>query len=83
MEGEKREMVELYKVRIHYKYKKKGMDAEDAEKIMNIISKHKDAFIDIMMLEELELGGAEENPFMNALVTFIAFILFGLVPSKY
>jgi len=53
----------------------------DAEKIITIISKHKDAFIDIMMLEELELGGAEENPFMNALVTFIAFILFGLVPS--
>lgn len=48
---------------------------------MNIISRHKDAFIDIMMLEELELGGAEENPLMNALVTFIAFILFGLVPS--
>lgn len=49
---------------------------------MNIISRHKDAFIDIMMLEELELGGAEENPFMNALVTFLAFILFGLVPSN-
>ncbi|CAD8163550.1 unnamed protein product [Paramecium pentaurelia] len=72
LEGEKKEMVELYK--------KKGMEQEDAEKIMNIISRHKDAFIDIMMLEELELGGAEENPLMNALVTFIAFILFGLVP---
>lgn len=57
------------------------MNEEDAEKIMNIISKHKDAFVDIMMLEELELGGAEENPVKNAIVTFVAFVLFGLVPS--
>lgn len=35
-----------------------------------------------MMIEELELGGAEESPFKNALVTFIAFVLFGLVPCN-
>ena len=46
------------------------------------MSKHKEAFIDIMMLEELEIGGTEENALMNAIVTFVAFTLFGLVPCK-
>lgn len=46
------------------------------------MSKYKEAWINIMMIEELELGGTEENPIKNALVTFISFILFGLVPSN-
>lgn len=59
------------------------MDPEDAKKIINTISKYKDAWVSIMMVEELELGGAEENPFKNALVTFVAFVLFGLVPCNF
>lgn len=58
------------------------MDPKDAQIIINTISKYKEAFVSIMMIEELELGGAEESPLKNALVTFVAFILFGLVPSK-
>jgi len=46
------------------------------------MSKYKEAWVNIMMIEELELGGSEENPIKNALVTFVAFILFGLVPSN-
>lgn len=67
-------MVELYKT--------KGMDTKDAKLIIDVMSKYKEAWVNIMMIEELELGGSEENPIKNALVTFVSFILFGLVPSK-
>ena len=67
-------MIELYKT--------KGLDSGDAETITKILAKYKDAWLDIMMLEELELGGEEESPIKNALVTFFAFELFGLVPCK-
>ena len=35
------------------------------------------------MVEELGLGSVDENPVKNALVTFAAFVLFGIVPSIY
>ena len=68
-------MIELYKT--------KGLDPTDAETITKILAKYKDAWLDIMMLEELELGGDEESPIKNALVTFFAFELFGLVPCNF
>ena len=34
-------------------YQKKGISKEDASQVIEILSKHKDAFIDIMMIEEL------------------------------
>ena len=64
-------------------YKSKGLDSADAEIITKILSKYKDAWLDIMMLEELELGGDEESPIKNALVTFLSFELFGLVPCNF
>merc|ERR1711998_552745 len=44
-EGEKKEMVELYE--------SKGISHEDAETVVNILSKDKNTFVDIMMVEEL------------------------------
>ena len=35
-----------------------------------------------MMAEELGLMGGDENPKTNALVTFLSFVLFGVVPCK-
>lgn len=71
-EEEKIEMIELYE--------KKGISREDATKVVEIFSKSKKAWVDIMMVEELGLMPSEENPMNNALVTFVAFALFGLVP---
>lgn len=63
-------------------YQKKGMSAEDSKLITNILSKkeNSDAWVDIMMIEELGIIVEEENPLWNALVTFIAFSCFGLMP---
>jgi len=46
------------------------------------MSKYKDAFIDIMMAEELGLSTGDENPAKNAAITFISFMLFGFLPCK-
>jgi len=71
-EGEKREMVELYK--------EKGVSGPDAIAVVDILSKHEKAWVDIMMVEELGLVENRESPIKNALVTFASFIFFGSIP---
>jgi VIT1/CCC1 family predicted Fe2+/Mn2+ transporter len=71
-EGEKQELVEIYM--------DKGLPKKDAEKIVQTVSKHEKAWIDIMMVEELGIVESDESPLKNAVVTFFSFAAFGLVP---
>ena len=73
-EGEKQEMVELYVAR--------GMTQADAESVIEVMSKYKNFFLDVMMVEELGLmpPDNDDSPMKNGLVTFAAFVLFGFVP---
>ncbi len=71
-EGEKKEMVEFYT--------NKGFTVEDSKKLVTIISKNKEAMVDIMMVEELGILETNESPLRNAIVTFTSFIIFGFVP---
>ncbi|KDO25655.1 hypothetical protein SPRG_08954 [Saprolegnia parasitica CBS 223.65] len=73
-EGEKAEMVELYE--------RKGISSKDAKLVVDTLSKYKEAFVDIMMVEELHLMPVDEDddPLMGGLVTFGSFVLFGSVP---
>jgi VIT1/CCC1 family predicted Fe2+/Mn2+ transporter len=71
-EGEKKEMVEIYMA--------KGMSKPDAEKMVNTMAKYKGAWVDIMMLEELGIVESKESPLKNAIVTFLSFCIFGLIP---
>jgi VIT1/CCC1 family predicted Fe2+/Mn2+ transporter len=71
-EGEKKEMVELYNA--------KGLSPREAETITDILSKKKDAWVSIMMVEELGILESDESPLRNALVTFVSFAVFGFVP---
>lgn len=52
-EGEIQEMIDIYT--------RRGMDRGDATKVIEIMSKYKDFFVDIMMAEELALQVPEEN----------------------
>jgi len=52
-EGEIDEMVELYE--------NKGISTEDAKLVVNTLAKYKEAFIDIMMVEELNLMPIDED----------------------
>jgi len=71
-EGEKRELIEIYV--------NKGVPLNDAKSIANIISKHKKAWVDIMMVDELGILDSNESPLKNAIVTFFSFCLFGFIP---
>jgi VIT1/CCC1 family predicted Fe2+/Mn2+ transporter len=71
-EGEKLEMYEIYR--------EKGMEAEDAKAICEILARNPEAWVSVMMAEELGLIPSDDNPFKNALVTFFSFALFGIVP---
>lgn len=71
-EGEKQELIEIY---TH-----KGLDKNDAKAVVDILSKNKKAWIEVMMVEELGIIEDEESPIKNALVTFFSFSLFGFVP---
>ena len=74
-EGEIKEMVDLY-------VNTKGMDKEDAELICKTYAKYPDAFVDLMMKEELELQvpGEDDNPWLDGFVTFSSFVFFGAFP---
>lgn len=71
-EGEKQELREVYV--------QKGYSEEDAEKLVDIIAKNKEGWVDIMMKEELGVIEEQEEPYKNALVTFLSFCFFGFLP---
>jgi DNA damage-binding protein 1 len=73
-EGEIEEMVDLYC--------QKGCEREDAQLIVETMSKYKEFFINVMMAEELELQvpDPDENPWIDGGVTFLSFVFFGTIP---
>lgn len=71
-EGEKEEMIEIYM--------EKGISETDANAMVNIISKYKEAWIDIMMVEELGIIEDKESPLKNSIATFLSFAIFGFIP---
>ena len=71
-EGEKQELEELYV--------DKGMSEKDAKTVVEIIAKNKDAWVDIMMVEELGIIESDESPLKNAIATFSSFSVFGFIP---
>jgi len=74
-EGEKKEMIDIYKD----KYK---MSEEDANELIEIFARYPEAFLDLMMVEELELlpPDSDPHPMLNGLVTFTSFTVCGVIP---
>lgn len=74
LEGEKNEMIEIYK--------KKGLTEDDAVQIIDVMAKYKDVFVDAMLVDELGIQPPDvsEKPWKNGIVTFISFCIFGSVP---
>lgn len=74
LEGEKQEMVEIYQ--------NKGLTKEDAETVINVISRYKDVFVDAMLVDELGIQPPDltSAPWKDGVVTFIAFCVFGFIP---
>lgn len=71
-EGEKRELVELYVA--------KGLPEPEARSVVDVIARQRQAWADVMMVEELGILQNDESPVANAVATFLSFCVFGFVP---
>lgn len=62
-------------------YEKKGFKGEDLARAVKIITTNKEVWVDTMMKEELGIITDDKNdPRKHGLVTFLAFVLAGLIP---
>lgn len=61
-------------------YRSKGFEGGLLEQVVNVITADKDRWVDTMMKEELGMSESSKSPFLIGLVTYISFILIGLIP---
>eukprot|EP00750_Incisomonas_marina_P016411 INCI19109.1.p1 GENE.INCI19109.1~~INCI19109.1.p1 ORF type:complete len:280 (-),score=47.31 INCI19109.1:158-997(-) len=73
-EGEKAEMYAIFE--------EKGLSKEDSKQIIDIMAKYPEFFVDAMMHYELEVEvpGEDDNPWIDGGITFLSFVIFGVVP---
>jgi VIT1/CCC1 family predicted Fe2+/Mn2+ transporter len=71
-EGEREEVEEIYR--------KKGFKGELLNQVVDTITADKDRWVDVMMKDELMMSEETKSPIMMGFVTYISFILIGLIP---
>jgi len=71
---------ELERQEIRDIYAAKGFEGELLEQVVAVITADKDRWVDVMMKEELEIIPDSKSPFKIGLVTYVSFILIGLIP---
>jgi len=65
-------------------YRNKGFHGELLEQVVDVITADKDRWVSVMMKEELEMIEEERSPVYIGLVTYISFLVIGIVPlSSY
>lgn len=61
-------------------FKEKGFKGRLLEQATNVICADKDRWVEMMMTEELGMIKEQRSPFKIGLVTFISFLILGLIP---
>lgn len=61
-------------------YRKKGFEEPLLSQVVEVITRDKDRWVDVMMKDELGLAKESKTPRMVAAVTFASFITVGLIP---
>jgi len=76
-EGEIQEMIDIYMNR-------GNMTQEDATSVITTVAKYKDFFVDLMMVQELQLLVPESDhikeSFIEGIIMFCSFAFFGIMP---
>ena len=71
-DGEKEEVRQIYA--------KKGFEGELLEKVVEVITKDRNRWIDTMIMEEFGMQLTGKHPLRSALITFLAFVFIGFFP---
>lgn len=71
-EGEKAEIAQIFR--------NKGLEGDSLKDVVEAITSNKDVWINTMLQEEYGLPSVLRSPVKAAIYTFIAFVVFGLVP---
>jgi VIT1/CCC1 family predicted Fe2+/Mn2+ transporter len=61
-------------------YEAKGFEGELLEQIVDVITADNDRWVNVMMKEELEMQLETKSPFMVGAMTYISFLILGIVP---
>ncbi|MEX1002990.1 MAG: VIT1/CCC1 transporter family protein [Crocinitomicaceae bacterium] len=73
-------MPETEREEVRLIYREKGFEGELLEQIVDVITADKDRWVDVMMKDELEMIKEDKTAFTVGWMTFISFIIIGLVP---
>ncbi len=75
------EIPEIEREEIREIYRAKGFQGADLEAVTRVITSDKKVWVDTMMIEENGLTPTEnDNAALHGLVTFTAFVIFGMIP---
>jgi VIT1/CCC1 family predicted Fe2+/Mn2+ transporter len=73
-------MPEVERQEIREIYAAKGFEGELLEQVVDTICADKDRWVDVMMKEELEMMPETKSPLMMGGMTYLSFLLIGLIP---
>lgn len=71
---------EMEKKEVEIIYRKKGFKGDLLQQVVNTIIADKDRWVEVMMKDELEMTEERKSPLMMGFVTYLSFILIGLIP---
>lgn len=71
---------EVEKAEIREIYQAKGFEGRLLDEVVDVIIADKDRWVDVMMKEELEMVEEQKSPIVMGTVTYVSFILIGLIP---
>jgi len=71
---------ELEKEEIREIYQQKGFEGELLDQVVDVIIKDEELWVDEMMKYELQMMPSTKSPWTIGMVTYISFILIGLIP---
>ena len=71
---------EVEKAEIREIYQAKGFEGRLLDEVVEVIISDKDRWVDVMMKEELDMIEEQKLPLVMGMVTYVSFILIGLIP---